>query len=69
VSGNDIHIPTPCTMVCTLNEDDVCVGCYRTLDEIGGWGDADSEERLAILDRADDRYRNARLDTSVGDSD
>ncbi|PDH38872.1 MAG: DUF1289 domain-containing protein [OM182 bacterium MED-G24] len=56
-------------MVCTLNEDDVCVGCYRTLDEIGGWGDADSESRLAILDRADDRYRNARLDTSVGDSD
>ena len=49
-------------MVCTLNDEDVCVGCYRTLEEIGGWGDADAEERLAILDRADDRYRNTRLD-------
>ena len=44
------------------DDDDVCVGCYRTLEEIGGWGDADAEERLAILDRADDRYRNTRLE-------
>ena len=62
MSGADVHIPTPCIMVCTLNEDVVCVGCYRTLEEIGGWGDADIEERLAILDRADDRYRNTRLE-------
>ena len=56
-------------MVCTLNEDDVCIGCYRTLEEIGGWGDADTEERLAILDRADDRYRDTRIETPSGDRD
>ena len=44
--GNATYIPTPCVMICRLNDDDVCVGCLRSLEEIGQWPDADTEERL-----------------------
>lgn len=41
-SFNAQFIPSPCVSVCALDEDDVCVGCYRTGMEISQWG------RLAI---------------------
>jgi predicted Fe-S protein YdhL (DUF1289 family) len=55
---------SPCSKVCTLGEDDICLGCLRSLDEIGAWGSADRQERLQILDNAAAReqtlgYNNA----------
>jgi predicted Fe-S protein YdhL (DUF1289 family) len=28
---------SPCLSICTLDEDSVCMGCLRTLNEIKGW--------------------------------
>ncbi len=28
---------TPCVQECTLNMDDICVGCGRTLNEVMQW--------------------------------
>ena len=44
-------------MDCTLNEDDICIGCLRSLDEIGAWPDADRDERLKILDNITERCK------------
>ena len=60
--GQATYIQTPCVMVCTLNEDDVCVGCLRSLDEIGRWPDADTEERLQILDNITERCKQMAAD-------
>ncbi|AWK85919.1 DUF1289 domain-containing protein [Azospirillum thermophilum] len=56
---DDDHVPSPCVRLCTLDDDDVCVGCYRTLDEIKAWGGLDSEGRRAVL-AATERRRPAR---------
>lgn len=40
---------SPCVGICTLNEKDECLGCFRTLDEIAGWEDLDCEAQRAIL--------------------
>ncbi|MBJ39629.1 MAG: DUF1289 domain-containing protein [Gammaproteobacteria bacterium] len=53
------YVPTPCVMVCTLDANDVCLGCYRTADEIGEWVDADAARRDAILEAADTRMLQA----------
>jgi len=46
---------------CTLDDDDVCVGCYRSLDEICAWGGASDTGREEILYKAAQRReRNAR---------
>ncbi len=43
---------SPCISVCVLNTDDVCLGCYRTAEEITDWFMASAEEKRAIIERA-----------------
>jgi predicted Fe-S protein YdhL (DUF1289 family) len=42
----------PCMRNCYLNDDDICLGCFRSLDEVKQWGGADNHQRLAILQAA-----------------
>jgi predicted Fe-S protein YdhL (DUF1289 family) len=35
----------------------LCRGCLRTLDEIAGWLDFSAAEKLAVLDRLEQRRR------------
>jgi len=53
---------SPCVALCTLDDDNICVGCGRTLDEISRWstmGPAGQRDVLARLARAaDERRRN-----------
>lgn len=55
-------VPSPCIRNCCLDEQDVCLGCGRSLDEIRLWSESDDAERLAILGRAAGRRaeRDAR---------
>lgn len=46
---------SPCIRNCCLNEQDVCLGCYRSIDEIVGWGSASPSEKQAILNQAKQR--------------
>ncbi len=52
ISGDAL---SPCVRNCCLNEDDICLGCFRSLAEILQWGGADNDERLAILQNARQR--------------
>ncbi len=31
------EVESPCVACCRLNEDKICVGCYRHMDEIVDW--------------------------------
>ncbi|WP_295434649.1 DUF1289 domain-containing protein [uncultured Thiodictyon sp.] len=43
-------VSSPCIDVCRLDDaGGLCLGCFRTLDEIAGWGDAADDLRLHIL--------------------
>lgn len=55
---------SPCSKVCTLGEDDICLGCLRSLDEISAWGSADRRERLQILDNAAAREQTLGYDNA-----
>ena len=50
-------VASPCVRLCTLDEDDICIGCWRTLDEICAWGSAGNNRRREILERAAERAR------------
>jgi predicted Fe-S protein YdhL (DUF1289 family) len=54
---NDIDAfpQSPCIRDCCLGDDDTCLGCFRSLDEIKEWGLADGERRLTILQNARQR--------------
>ncbi|WP_417542902.1 DUF1289 domain-containing protein [Methylophaga thalassica] len=53
-------IPSPCLRKCCLDEKDVCLGCYRRLDEITGWSAMDDTAKLQTLERCQQR-RQLRL--------
>jgi predicted Fe-S protein YdhL (DUF1289 family) len=43
-------IATPCVKVCIVDgASSLCLGCYRTLEEIGGWSALTDERRAAIM--------------------
>ena len=60
---NPGEVASPCVRNCCLDEQDVCMGCGRSLDEIRAWSEADDTARRAILERAAARRaeRAARL--------
>ncbi|MEY2908942.1 MAG: hypothetical protein RLZZ602_1465 [Pseudomonadota bacterium] len=45
----DTAIKSPCVAVCALDENDVCLGCYRTASEITDWFMADQQRKREIL--------------------
>ena len=46
---------SPCVSICALDEQDICIGCYRSAAEITDWFMASAEEKHAILARARER--------------
>ncbi len=43
-------IKTPCVKVCVVDpESGLCLGCFRTLPEVGGWTGYSDDERDAIM--------------------
>ena len=44
------NINSPCVRNCCLNEDDVCLGCFRNLEEICAWATATEQQKQIILD-------------------
>lgn len=52
-------IASPCINVCRMDEaSGLCLGCFRTLDEIAGWGTASEDEQRRILQAVAERRRS-----------
>lgn len=44
------EVESPCVRVCVVHpETRLCIGCARSIDEIGRWSRMTSEERRAIM--------------------
>ncbi|WP_166260277.1 DUF1289 domain-containing protein [Marinobacter salicampi] len=54
-------VRSPCVSVCALDENDVCIGCQRTGDEITAWSGLTNEERLEVLKKVAERERQVAL--------
>lgn len=48
-------VASPCVSVCALDIDDICMGCYRTGQEISYWGKMSNEEKHEVLRRCAER--------------
>ncbi|GAA0833071.1 MULTISPECIES: DUF1289 domain-containing protein [Marinomonas] len=54
-------VASPCVNLCLLNDDDVCVGCYRTGKEISTWGRLTAEEQRAVLVKVSEREQTSQF--------
>ncbi len=50
---------SPCIEICTLDDRNVCMGCFRTSDEIIEWFTADRERKVDILAAVRQRKGNS----------
>ena len=58
-------IDSPCTRVCCLDNNDICVGCFRSIKEIMAWSGASDDERREILKQCEAR-REERMKEQQG---
>lgn len=45
-------VESPCVRNCCLDDNDICMGCFRSLSEIVSWSQADDNTRREIIDKA-----------------
>lgn len=55
------EIESPCIRNCCLDDNDICLGCFRSLDEILSWSASTLEEKQKILSNC-----KVRSDTRKG---
>ncbi|WP_108501821.1 DUF1289 domain-containing protein [Paracoccus indicus] len=49
---------SPCIRICQIDPDqDLCIGCFRTLAEIAAWGSMSPAARKAVMARLPERER------------
>ena len=71
LSDMDVRIKSPCIRVCTFeswldkrvaaNEDELCVGCFRTKGEIRTWNYETEEWKKKVRKNAKERRKNKEI--------
>ncbi len=54
-------VKSPCVSVCALDENDLCMGCFRSTQEITDWSSYDDERKREVVRLANERCK-ARYD-------
>jgi predicted Fe-S protein YdhL (DUF1289 family) len=52
-------VPSPCISLCRLDEQKVCLGCFRHVEDIREWRSADDQRRRVIVAQAEQRKAGA----------
>jgi uncharacterized protein len=61
VGGTAGPVPSPCISVCVLDADGaLCLGCFRTLDEIAAWSLLDADAKRGVLAALPERRASRR---------
>gem|GEM_PF-431527 len=48
-------IKSPCQLICTYDEDKVCVGCYRSAEEVATWDRLTNAEKQEVIEKTNKR--------------
>lgn len=48
-------VESPCVGICSLDEQDICSGCYRNVQEIIDWMSMDNAQREDVLRKCKER--------------
>jgi predicted Fe-S protein YdhL (DUF1289 family) len=59
-------VQSPCVKICVLDEKSgLCIGCGRTLDEIGQWLSLNESERSRVMDELPRRLAGLKTDCAA----
>jgi len=54
---NSSYTKSPCVRNCCLNKNDVCLGCFRHIEEIVGWSKFSDKDKQQIFERCEERKK------------
>ena len=54
---SDATPQSPCISVCVLDDNDICMGCYRSAEEVADWFMASDEQKRDVLRKARERMQ------------
>lgn len=57
----DDKVRSPCVSICALDENDICVGCHRSGDEITLWTRLNNVERRDVLRKVAEREKKSLI--------
>lgn len=49
MSEQERPVASPCVHICALDDEDICIGCQRSVAEITRWSRMDNTERRQVL--------------------
>lgn len=58
---NDVPIKSPCISVCVLNGEDICEGCWRSIEEIARWQSYSNDKRREVIESCKDRRQRSGM--------
>jgi hypothetical protein len=44
------EVKNPCINVCRTDKNGICLGCKRSLEEIGDWSKYSNEQKISVLE-------------------
>lgn len=51
-------VESPCVSVCYVNDDDICEGCFRSIEEITYWSGYDNEAKQKVIKLSNERRKD-----------
>ncbi|MFH1000608.1 MAG: DUF1289 domain-containing protein [Bacteroidota bacterium] len=49
------EVKNPCINVCRTDKNGICLGCKRSLEEIGDWSKYSNEQKISVLENISQR--------------
>ena len=65
-SEKEIEVASPCVRNCCLNNDDICVCCFRHIDEILAWKNCKNSVKKNVVSLCEQRRKSAEIKLSQG---
>jgi uncharacterized protein len=63
-----IEVSSPCVRNCCLNAEDICLGCYRHINEILAWKNYKTDEKKFVVNSCIQRRASAEKKNYQGKS-
>lgn len=60
IPGKKVDKCSPCVRNCCLDENDICIGCFRSMEEIMQWANLDEEQKKQILNKVELRKKQIK---------
>lgn len=55
------NVVSPCVAICALDENDICVGCHRSGDEITLWSQMSNDEKQRVMEKVREREQSSYI--------